>query len=312
MAIGYHGIGHSLKLRIWRSDKQESQCSAGPDFICFGMQKAGTRWLFDQMNSRRDVWMPPIKEINYFTETCLKATNLKTVTKGTGTLPVISHADDELKSRTFFDQFRTFQPGHSDINWYRKLFVHKGERKSGDISPAYGSLDAGRIARIATDFPDTQFVVLIREPISRLWSALCMDVRKDILHEEQICSWKSLQPKLLRRDRTMKSFPSELWRRWSQEIPQERIRFWFLDDIIAKPADVVNEICEHVGIEPGEGALPPDFNSKSGDRKIEMPTAIRDRLVEHFAAELEACATLFGSHAIRWRDQSLGQARQAA
>ena len=51
---------------------------SGPDFICFGMQKAGTRWLYDQMCARKDVWMPPIKEMNFFKGRPLKPKNLET------------------------------------------------------------------------------------------------------------------------------------------------------------------------------------------------------------------------------------------
>jgi hypothetical protein len=34
----------------------------GPDFLCVGVPKAGTGWLFDQLNAHPDFWMPPVKE----------------------------------------------------------------------------------------------------------------------------------------------------------------------------------------------------------------------------------------------------------
>ena len=37
----------------------------GPEFLCIGMQKAATRWLYDQLRSHIDVWMPPIKEFHF-------------------------------------------------------------------------------------------------------------------------------------------------------------------------------------------------------------------------------------------------------
>ena len=39
---------------------------SGPDFICIGMQKAGTRWLYQQLRGHPEFWMPPIKELNFF------------------------------------------------------------------------------------------------------------------------------------------------------------------------------------------------------------------------------------------------------
>ena len=37
-----------------------------PRFLCIGAQKAGTSWLFAQLQSHPEVWMPPIKELQYF------------------------------------------------------------------------------------------------------------------------------------------------------------------------------------------------------------------------------------------------------
>ena len=31
---------------------------SGPDFICIGMQKAGTRWLYQQLRGHPEFWMP--------------------------------------------------------------------------------------------------------------------------------------------------------------------------------------------------------------------------------------------------------------
>ena len=39
---------------------------AGPDFICVGAQKAGTRWLYDQLAFHPEFWMPPVKELHFF------------------------------------------------------------------------------------------------------------------------------------------------------------------------------------------------------------------------------------------------------
>ncbi len=37
----------------------------GPDFICIGLPKAGTGWLYDQLDNHPDFWMPPVKELLY-------------------------------------------------------------------------------------------------------------------------------------------------------------------------------------------------------------------------------------------------------
>src|SRR5436189_2997752 len=38
----------------------------GPDFVCIGAHKAGSTWLYQQLDSHPDFWMPPVKELHYF------------------------------------------------------------------------------------------------------------------------------------------------------------------------------------------------------------------------------------------------------
>jgi hypothetical protein len=54
-----------------------------------------------------------------------------------------------------------------------------------------------------------------------------------------------------------------VWENWSREIPADRIRFWFFDDIVARPQAVVGDVCDYLGILPGQGALSANFNRKS-------------------------------------------------
>ena len=119
----------------------------GPDFICFGMQKAGTRWLFDQMNARPDVWMPPIKELNFFTGTSLKDSNLKIINKYEKLARYLCWDDQEMRFRRklFVENFSTFN-NKSGIGWYKNLFLLKGDRISGDISPNYGKINSEQIS----------------------------------------------------------------------------------------------------------------------------------------------------------------------
>jgi hypothetical protein len=47
---------------------EEHRCSRGdacPDFLCVGAQKAGTSWLYRQLEPHPDFWMPPVKELHY-------------------------------------------------------------------------------------------------------------------------------------------------------------------------------------------------------------------------------------------------------
>lgn len=288
------------KIAPRRSDRR------GPDFICFGMQKAATRWLFQQLEAREDVWMPPIKEINFFTKGCFKASNLRNLEHKSAALQLMKHPADMRRRRAFYRHFSTYEESSSDLEWYRKLFDQKCGHLSGDISPAYSEVETDDVRLLAGALPRTKFILLIREPVDRAWSALCMDLRKNKVSVEEITTWDTLLPLLAIRKREMKSLPSVLWKRWSAEIPPDRIRYWFFDDICSRPDEVVDEICGFLGIKPGPGALPANFNSKQGNQKIEMPDHIRQKLAEYYAEEIKACAEVFGGHALKWHEKRLG------
>jgi hypothetical protein len=186
-----------------------------------------------------------------------------------------------------------------DLAWYRALFDLKGGLKSGDISPGYAALSDARIARAAAALPETRFILLLREPADRLWSALRMHVRSGRLDAALLSDWPRLEDHLARRQHRG-WFPSRVWRAWSAALPPGRLAFWFFEDIAARPQQVVDEICRHVGVAPGPGRRPADFNRKGRHGKSAMPPAIADGLAAFFAAERSTSAALFGGHAAGW------------
>jgi hypothetical protein len=56
---GRAGNGHH------KSGNGSDAHSARPDFLCVGVHKGGTTWLYQQLDSHPDFWMPPLKELHY-------------------------------------------------------------------------------------------------------------------------------------------------------------------------------------------------------------------------------------------------------
>lgn len=284
----------------------------GPDFICFGQAKAGTRWLYDQMKSRPDVWMPPIKEMNFFVGSALKPVNLRKIRKlEKRNDPFVSmfaeyrnhgpsRAYIRLRRFPFTSAVFDFRNRVGDIGWYKGLFQFKGDRVSGDVSPSYSQLDERDIAGLAKELSETKFVFLLREPVSRLWSAICMDVRKTRIDASRLQDLAYV--KSLAKRKQNNSLPSVIWDRWRRHIPEERMGFWFLEDIKERPGEVVDEICQLIGAKAGPGGLPAGYNSKADNAKVPMDPKVRAYLVDHFREEHDRCAQLFGGHALSWRE----------
>lgn len=281
--------------------------SGGPDFVCVGMQKAGTSWLFDQMNARRDVWMPPVKELNYFTGRCLKPGSISKIKAGGGSLPEVPRLGDSWRRIEFLERFSGFQERRCGIEWYRRLFELAGDRVTGDVSPGYSKLDEPRVAELCALLPEARFILIVRDPVDRFWSSVCMKVRRNKVPGESLQSWASFKPvfeELMRNPESRDCYGSRIWSAYARHLPRERLRYWFFDDVCRRPETVLDEICEYLGIGRGQGALEAGFNRKSGFAKFPMPADVAANLVAHFFAEYEQGAAVFGGHAVNWLEKA--------
>src|SRR5438067_7288066 len=107
--------------------KDEDNCGTGepcPDFLCVGAQKAGTSWLYHQLEAHADFWMPPFKELHYL--------NLLSKTKRFHP----PRSGDERDASFLESMTNLSSRPYLDLESYGRLFKHKGTLLSGDISPA--------------------------------------------------------------------------------------------------------------------------------------------------------------------------------
>ena len=137
---------------------------AGPDFLCAGVHKGGTTWLYQQLDSHPDFWMPPFKEMHYFDQ-------LSKVRRSPS-----PRCRDERDLR-FLENIKSLSAKSSiDFAHYAQLFEPKGPLLSGDISPNYSILPGKLIRRIVRFFPNLKVLFMVRDPVERLWSHLSMEV----------------------------------------------------------------------------------------------------------------------------------------
>lgn len=281
---------------------------AGPNFICVGMPKAGTSWLYDQLFAHPDFWMPTIKDWPY----------LKRAEPRMG--KVIRNRLERLKDpklgpRTLA-KFSNRRPGDSrDIEFleeaasttgiasYIALFRHKEGKLSGDITPGYSALTPEQIQQIAGALPDTKVILLVRDPISRAWSHTCMWHRGGRLPEGALESAEAYRA-FLERSGSLggEHFPTHIVNLWKQHAPDVSFRSFLFDDIVREPERTRAEILHHVGADPAKssGKMPAGHNAKADREKLELTEALQGMLVEFFRDELLACAEVFGGAAREW------------
>jgi len=281
----------------------------GPDFICAGMPKAGTGWLFQQIYHHPDFWMSPIKEYHYFDNVFPKESILDTIRASREDPDGFNRARGRLgfpklteRDRLFFDDVLSCSSGGTDLDEYARLFSQKNGQLSGDMTPDYCGLNEARIARIAEAFPKLKVIFLIRDPVARSWSRLQMRDRRAGFLEDRIDDTEKFKATLLSIGEGAAGFQSEIFLRWKAHFPENAVRHFFFEEIARTPRKLRRKVLTFLGADASKdsGDVSLNFNSKSGGSKVAMPDEIKKILVDHFADDIRESVRVFGPRARPW------------
>jgi hypothetical protein len=281
---GHNGNGHRANGH---------NCVSGdpsPDFLCVGAQKAGTSWLYRQLEPHPDFWMPPVKELHYLD-------NLNRTKRHQR-----PRANDD-RDACFVEAINDLSmQSHIDLDRYGRLFSHKGPLLSGDISPAYSTLSEEIIQKVVDHFPNLKVVFLARDPVERAWSQLSMGVRLGVITKFDAADPDEVVRNLLIPGVLARSHPSKIVARWKRYVLPENFRIYFFDDLNENPAALRQSILHFLGGDPDKpsGRLKPHDNNDAGRDKLRLTGKVRERIAQFFEQELKACAVELGGRAKSW------------
>ena len=275
----------------------------GPDFICVGMPKAGTGWLFDQLQFHPDFWMTPLKGLHYLDRASPPMKNAVKKLKRIKKRPERPHrrAGDE-RDQSFLEEAVSLSGKPRDIRRYAGLFRFKQDLLSGDITAPYAGLEEDVIAEVAAILPEVKIVFLVRDPVARAWSNVSMAYRGERFDRNLLNDTQAFRSYFLNSTMYDFSFPTVIAERWARSAPKVQFRYFLFDDIENQPEKARGDILTYLGADPDKasGQIAADHNRKASAVKLTLTDSIREVLVEHFQEELRACAKMFGGHAREW------------
>jgi hypothetical protein len=141
-------------------DKLTHHTTAWPTFFLVGAMKAGTTSLANLLARHPDVYLPPIKEPNFFCEDINAATDPNDRRFSFSVISV-EQALDPVRPRRA--QVALVRDAHQYLALYR---AGAGYRHRGDCSTAY-LFSASAAAAIAAVVPTAKILVMVREPVAR-------------------------------------------------------------------------------------------------------------------------------------------------
>jgi hypothetical protein len=155
-----------------------------PTFLIVGAVKAGTTSLHEYLNQHPDVFMSPIKETNYFSDADMLFEHFNLDYKQDISTHVDKYLEGNMDKKVHIAHVRTWEQ-------YQKLFRDvRDEHALGEVSNSYLYLPSTAHA-IAEKLPDVKIIMILRNPIDRLYSQFLMNLRlgkiaeKDLLKEIQ-------------------------------------------------------------------------------------------------------------------------------
>ena len=270
--------------------KGSTGTGARPDFLCIGVHKGGTTWLYQQLDSHPEFWMPPLKELHYFDQ-------LSRVHRSSS-----ARCRDERDLR-FLENINSLSAKPEiDFEHYAKLFEPKGSLLSGDISPNYSTLSNDVIRRILGYFPNLKVIFLARDPVERWWSHLSMEVHYHQIEPFDVTDIGEVNRNLLRRGMLLRSYPSTVVTRWKRYVHPDRFRIYFFDDLQKNPAELRRSILNFLGADPDRAgrSVAADHNNWANMEKLPLTDEVRSHLAQFFKKELNVCAARLGGAARNW------------
>jgi hypothetical protein len=271
---------------------------SAPDFLLIGQQKAGTRWLYDQLRNADCFWMPPIKEISYFQGNIFKKRELEKVLDKARRGKLNKSSDADMACARHLQ--RISDKGTITSDDYLHIFSFKGENVSGDITPTYEKAPKDKIIEVRNLIPDAKLIYLVRNPVDRVESAVGRLINNGQTNTDCLSSLDAMEGLLNQEGFVLRASPTSTWRNWSSVFPEKNMGYWLFDDIRDRPDVVRAQIASFLGAGRTTFALPAGFNRKERQKKWRLEPKIRDYVRRRLDTEINEAKIFFGSRAAEW------------
>lgn len=220
-----------------------------PNFFLIGTVKGGTTSLHRYLDQHPEIYLSPIKEVNYFSKGDINPEhfskdyrhdvniNLKAYLQSSMEHPVhIAHVTEEAD--------------------YLALFRNaNGAKAIGEMSLSY-MLYEGAPKAIAAAYPKARIMAMLRDPAERAFSQYIMNLRQGKTLEQdfikEITADDARNPKGwgANHQYLMIGKYYEQLRRYYDAFPAEQIKIFLYDDYKADAGAVLKEMCIFLGVDP--------------------------------------------------------------
>lgn len=282
---------HPIAMARLRLRQPTAKARALPDFLVIGAVRSGTSTLYKHLSNHPDVFPSLRKETRFFTR---------------------EYAEG-------MDWYRAHFPLRARLAVHERVRGHRGQ--CFEASPGY-FFHPDALSRIEASLPQARFVVLLRDPIERVWSLYRHRVRVGLEHrplEELIRPGPATLGEADEHeaadgradrvdggvDQTLSKTYAASMQRWIQAVGRGRIHIVASERYFSHPDECCSEIFRHLGLRAWQ--LPPLRNHSYADdakaaevRTESIPRDARDVLTSYFQPHNAALRALLPDVEIPW------------
>ena len=217
-----------------------------PNFLIFGVQKAGTTSIYNYLQQHPQVYTSPRKETDFMCRESARKPELLT--------------EEEKSQLTRGGRQRILT-----IEQYEALFDRAGDAIAiGEASPNYLFTHEQAVPNIKTYIPDAKLIAVLRNPVERAHSDYLMSLRQVVGNlkplAEQVETSGSTSYTLL------KGLYYEGTKHFIETFGPEQVKIFLFDDLRRDSAGLMREFYEFIGV---DSSL--QTNTQEKKQKAEVP-----------------------------------------
>ncbi|MEO6183807.1 MAG: sulfotransferase [Verrucomicrobiota bacterium] len=233
-----------------------------PDFLGIGAPQSGTTWLYENLRSHPEIFMPERKELRYFEKNFHKSLSLY-------------YAPN-------------FKPGLNKVK--------------GEITPSYGKMPLERIRFIRKIMPQLKLILILRNPVDRVWASTrrAFAKRPGALFEE--AKEQEILACFQDGERRANTNYLAILDHWLSVFPKEQLFIAFFEEITNDPQMLLGKVFHFLGVSDRvDWNLFPYAQVINKNPERPIPEKLREVLGRSYRDDIEGLYKRFGEPVRLWR-----------
>lgn len=229
-----------------------------PTFLVVGAVKAGTTSLHEYLQMHPEIYMSPVKETNHFSDADMDFAHFNVDYRQDINVNLDKYLAGPMDKKIHIAHVRTPEQ-------YALLFKNVTHEKAiGEVSNSYLYLPS-TAATIRKALPDVKIVMMLRNPVERLYSQFLMNlklgkiVEKDLLKEiaaDQAKQYKGWGVSHLYLE--VGNYYEQV-KRYYDQFPATQIKVLFYEDFKRDPGAVMQDLFAFLGV---DASFRPDMTKR--------------------------------------------------